>query len=250
MELGLPLVQCKQNFSAMDFELRKNILKWIDDLSEKYHLDRIIEDSFLANYGFRHRFSAGDAANAVRALLESPKKELSIKEKFMKALDALSWSNTDILLEGVEIGKSQMVAILEQIRSMINMNMITSSGPFLHAVISDSTPDCNLFCYPGCLLLLARFLLTAFAVSSKRKRIVNLPKVIVVSDINSPGFALAAGIPPIAEESPRNLFGKAFIQAGQMMNCQMEPTFYDLSVIKFPIEECGNLFDALISLLS
>jgi len=249
-ELGVPLTQCKQNYSSMDFELRKNILQWVDDLSEKYSLDRIIGETFIANYGYKHRLPAGDVAHGVRALLESPAKELTMKEKFMKALDAFSWSNTSILMEGIELAKTQLIAILKQVHDIIDMKGVISSGPFLHVIISESAPDAKLFCFPCCLIVLARYLLTAYIACSKKRRVVNLPLVVITPDLSSPGYGFAAGIPPLAEDSPRNLFGKAFIQAGQMMNCQMEPSLYDLSVVKFAYNERSNLLEALISLLS
>jgi cell division control protein 45 len=69
-ELGLPLVQCKQKFSTMDLELRNNVRTMFEEKAEKYALDDITYNSFIASFGFRHKFCAADIVFAIISLLE------------------------------------------------------------------------------------------------------------------------------------------------------------------------------------
>ena len=250
-ELGMPLVQCKQKFDSMDLEFRKHCFDWVEDLAEKYELTSLIGNSFVIKKGFRGKYTSFDIAHAIKALLESPDKTLNRYDRFFEALDSLGWNSKSTLLDsGIELSIVQHVAMLKQVHDMIDMRSVSSSGPFLYCDLPESTPDLKLFVYPGCFIQLARYVLNAFVVSSKNRRVVNLPLIMVITDPARPDSGLAVGIPPLAELSTKNLFGKAFIQIGQMIKCQMEPDLYDMSIIRFPIQEKSKLFESLVSLLS
>ena len=77
-ELGLPLVQCKQKFATMDLNLRTEVRSMFEEKADKYTLDDITYYSFVASFGFRHKFCAADVVYAVLALLEQPKKQKSV----------------------------------------------------------------------------------------------------------------------------------------------------------------------------
>ncbi|RWS04964.1 Cell division control protein 45-like protein [Dinothrombium tinctorium] len=249
-EIGIPLVQCKQKFFAMDLEFRKNSQQWIDELAEKYSLIGIVSNSFVGSRGFRHRYNANDIALGVKAILESPNKEKSSGEKFLEALDSLSPKKISILHHGIEAAKIQYEAIWKQVHATLEMKSIVNAGPFLYVILHESAPDAKLFSFAGCLLTLARFLLHSHVASSRSRRVANLPLILITPDLCSTEFALAAGIPPVAEQSPNNLLGKALLQAAQRLKCPMEPDFYDGCVVRFPVEEKLHLIDALVSLLS
>ncbi|KAJ4426617.1 hypothetical protein ANN_26415 [Periplaneta americana] len=74
-EMGLPLVQSRQKFGAMDLVLRQEFHSMIAKLAEKYHLDDIVFASFTLQYGFRNRYCAADVVYAVLATLESTDEE-------------------------------------------------------------------------------------------------------------------------------------------------------------------------------
>ena len=250
-ELGMPLIQCKQKFDSMDLEFRKNLQAWIEDLIEKYELDNIIGSTFILKKSFRGCYSANDVAFAIRALLESANLNQSKYDRFFEAQEALSWQiKTAALEKGIDLAKVQHITILKQIHDTIDMRMVTSSGPFLCCIIPESIPDIKLFVYPCFLLHFTRYLLAAFVASTKNRRVINLPLVILVTDPIKPEISLAVGIPPLAEDSGRNLFGKAFIQAGQLLKCEIEPDLYDVSIIRFPTDEKARLLEALVSLLT
>lgn len=250
-ELGMPLIQCKQKYDSMDLEFRKNLLAWVEDLIEKYELENIIGSTFLLKKSFRGCYSANDVAFAVRALLESANPNQSKYDRFFEAQEALSWQvKTPALDKGIDLAKVQHITILKQIHDTIDMRMVTSSGPFLCCILPESIPDVKLFVYPSFLLHFAKYLLSAFIASTKNRRVINLPLIVLVTDPNRPEISLAVGVPPLAEDSGRNLFGKAFIQAGQLLKCEIEPDLFDVSIIRFPTDEKARLLEALVSLLS
>ncbi|XP_013782341.1 cell division control protein 45 homolog, partial [Limulus polyphemus] len=226
-ELGLPIVQCKQKFSAMDMQLRTNVKVWIEDMSEKYGLEKIVYGSFISHYGFQHKYCATDVVFAVGALLEAIDKEKTPADKFLDALNALSWSNINMLQKGIEKVKSMLVAIFAQVQSFLHMNHVISAGPFLYAVVQEGTVDIRYFSYPASLLMLAQFLLSAHVASSKSRRARNLPLVLTSPLVEKPGYCLVVGIPPISEESPKNFFGKAFEQAGEKTNSFVSQDVWD-----------------------
>ncbi|XP_074603458.1 cell division cycle protein 45 [Brevipalpus obovatus] len=249
-DLGLPLSQCRNNFSAMDFDLRKNVLEWVENLSEKYNLDGIVGDSFEAKHGFRHHFAVDDMVYGLNALLESPCRELNLKEKFMKALEALSWSKIEVIMKGIELAQSQLKAILKQVHDLIELKAIETKGPYLYAMISHTQPDARLFRYPGCLYNLARFLLRAFLASSKKKKLMNLPLVLVVREVDDPDSCLAVGIPPAAEDPTRNLFARLFVQTAHDLRVEVLPLLYDFNVVRFRFEQMNQILDRLVTSFS
>ncbi|PIK32855.1 putative cell division control protein 45-like, partial [Apostichopus japonicus] len=148
----------------------------------------------------------------------------------MEALDCLSRKYISKLEDGVELCKQQMMGVVNQVQTLLDMKKVVSAGPFLYAFIPDGTPDSKFFSRPNCLMLLGRFLLEAYV------KLVYIVTVIVLhfflcnttdedpatSHWSSPppsipadGTSLVVGIPPLPEleQASRNFFGKAFEQA-------------------------------------
>ena len=76
-ELGLPLVQVKQKFATMDLGFRTEVRSMFEEKTEKYSLEDITYNSFVASFGFRHKFCAADVVFAVLALLEQLQESVS-----------------------------------------------------------------------------------------------------------------------------------------------------------------------------
>ena len=76
-ELGLPLVQVKQTFATMDLSIRTELRSMFEEKTEKYGLEDITYNSFVASFGFRHKFCAADIVFAVLALLEQLQESVS-----------------------------------------------------------------------------------------------------------------------------------------------------------------------------
>lgn len=76
-EMGLPLAQSKQQFSAMDLHLRQEFKQMMEKLAGKYNIDTIIGASFTLQYGYRFKYCSSDIVYAMLALLESTVETLS-----------------------------------------------------------------------------------------------------------------------------------------------------------------------------
>lgn len=70
-EMGLPLEQSKQQFSAMDLSLRQEFKQMVEQLSEKYSIHQIFGASFTMQHGYRFKYSSSDIVYAMMAVLES-----------------------------------------------------------------------------------------------------------------------------------------------------------------------------------
>ncbi|XP_072164043.1 cell division control protein 45 homolog [Diadema setosum] len=251
-DMGLPLAQCQQKFSAMDITFKNNIRDLLESSAKKFGLDNITLPSFHAQYGFKNKFCAFDIAYAVEAVLESIDKDKSSEERFLDALDCLSRSYIDRLHKGLESAKLQLQAMVTEVQSLLDMGQVVSAGPFLYAFIPEGTPETKFFAHPNCLSMLARFTLEAYVKMSKSKRAKNLPLVMTAPLDTETGTSLVVGVPPLPEleQSARNFFGRAFEQAGDKTGSRTLHNHFDPSIMELKTEDRSKFFDALISLLS
>lgn len=252
-ELGIPLSHAKQRFTSMEMEFKKQIQEWIEGLVDKYQLQHLIGSNFIASKGYKFKYSAADVAFAVRALLESGDRDKTPNERFLQALDSLSWSQTEVLESGFELAKTQLIAILKQVHHILDLNTIQKAGPFVYCILTESTPDVRLFGHPAVLMNLARFLLHAFVAKTKFGNAKALPLVLIVPDMGQPGTGLVTGIPPVDAKSPRNFFGEAFKQLTELQKVRFSVTseFYDQCVARIPFNEktCSDVISELVMLL-
>lgn len=253
-KLGLPLTQCKQKFAAMDVELRKHIVQWMEeevnkDLEgdKKFKLTNLIKPTFIIQRGFKHRYSACDIVLASSALLESTSKEKRRNEKFFDGLDCLSWNNLNLLNEGLDLAQIQLIAILRQVQNMLEMKQVVHKGNCLYAIITENTPDLNLFCHPYCLSHLGRFLINAYSVKTKRSK--HKPLILMSPDINMAGFIIAVGIPPVSDVSKKNLFRKAFKEASIHGGCQILPDLAHSAVVRLLDSNKMKFLEDVITIL-
>lgn len=70
-EMGLPLVQSRQLFRAMDLTFRQEFRQMVEKLAGKYNVNSIIGTSFTLQYGYRFKYCASDMVYAMLALLDS-----------------------------------------------------------------------------------------------------------------------------------------------------------------------------------
>ena len=58
------------------------------------------------------------------------------------------------------------------------------------------------------------------------------------------------GVPPVSEQSPRNLFGKAFEKAAERIHAQVTQRSFDGCVVELQVDDRTRFLDALVSLLA
>ncbi|KAK2723683.1 hypothetical protein QYM36_002129 [Artemia franciscana] len=199
----LPLSQCKQKYSAMCADIRNELKPSFESKKSKYDLSDIIDGTFHANYGWKNRFCATDMLYSCLAHLESPDKNKSDTDRFHDAMDCLTRSKTDLLENGIERAKLLLSAIYRQVHTLLDMNQVFAAGPFLYAVLLEGSPDAAYFSRPQSLTMLAQFLLSAFAATSRSKKANSLPLVLSSPYSSEDDTCLVVGIPPIGQESPK-----------------------------------------------
>ncbi|XP_066588685.1 cell division control protein 45 homolog isoform X2 [Prorops nasuta] len=229
-EMGLPLAQSKQKFCAMDLSLRQEFRQMVEKLAEKYKVNKIVGSSFTLQYGYRFKYCASDIVYAMLALMESSSKDRPPQRCFLEALDCLSRTKKDILEN--------------------EMKEIRNVGSFLYIVVPDGSPDSKLFAHPHPLMMLAQFTLRAYVDSSRSRRAPEWPLVATAIFNPDEGTCLVVGIPPVCEDQPRSLFGRAFEEAAKNTNSFIENDYFDTTIIRLKIEERPKFFDALAALLT
>ncbi|XP_057295663.1 cell division control protein 45 homolog isoform X1 [Hydractinia symbiolongicarpus] len=249
-DMGLPIKQCQQKFSSMDADLRGNVKEWIDSLAEKYGLDDLSYGSFVAQYGYRSKLCAGDVVFAISALLEYAKDGSTYSDHFLDAMDALTRSNVDKLIEGIELGKQQITSMVNQVRSFIDSHQIVCAGPFLYVHVQDGSPNAPIFANPIVITRLARYSLEAYSIMAKNKKARTLPFVLAVPYNAEEGTSLLVGVPPVSDTSFKSFFGAAFKQAGEKTKSRVKHDFFDPTVIEIKTEDRSKFFDNLSALMA
>ncbi|KAK6190381.1 hypothetical protein SNE40_002263 [Patella caerulea] len=251
-EMGLPLIQCKQKYSAMDTNLKGNVKTLIQEHMAKYGLSiqDVVLPSFYAQYGFKSKLSATDVVYATASILEAIEKGKSVNDNFLNALDVLNRVNVPIMEKALENAKKQLIAVVNQVRTFLDMHQVISAGPFLYAFIQEGIGDVKYFSKPQCLTRLARFTLEAHCSVSRSKRAKSLPLVLGAPLDIEQGTTLVIGIPPLElDDERKNFFGKAFEQAAASTNSRTLQDNFDSHMMEMKTEDRSKFFDALISLL-
>ena len=249
-EMGLPLAQSKQRFSAMDLVLRQEFRQMVEKLAGKYKVDTVIGTSFTLQYGYRFKYCASDVVYAMLALIESSSKDKLPQRCFLEALDCLSRTKKDILQSGVEKAKLMLSSIFKTAQSILQMKQIRSAGSFLYIIIPEGVADNHVFAHPHPLMMLAQFTLKAYVDSSKNRRAPEWPLIVSSICNTESGTCLVVGIPPVCEDQPRSLFGRAFEQAAKNTNSYIEADYFDTTIIRLKTEERAKFLDALAALLA
>ncbi|GFO29670.1 cell division control protein 45 homolog, partial [Plakobranchus ocellatus] len=218
-EMGLPIVQCKQQFSAMDMSLRSEVKGRMQDYMNKYGLENqdIVLPSFSMQFGYRNILCATDYVLACAATLES---------------------------------MLQLRSLVAQVQSSLDMHQIISAGPFLYVFVQEGTADSRFFSRPLSLIRLARFTLQAHCSVTRNKKAYSLPLVLGAPLSLEEGTCSIIGIPPLdTDDERKNFFGKAFEQAAESTNMTAKCNGFDSFIIEMRIEDRSKFFDALISML-
>ncbi|XP_033226952.1 cell division control protein 45 homolog isoform X2 [Belonocnema kinseyi] len=248
-EMGLPLAQSKQQFSAMDLHLRQEFKQMMEKLAGKYNIDTVIGASFTLQYGYRFKYCSSDIVYAMLALLESTSKARSPQHCFLDASDCLSRMKKDVLERGIEKAKEMLCNIYKTAQSILEMKQVLNAGTFLYVVLPGGNLDSHLFSHPHALLMLAQFILKAYVECSKSRRAQMMPLVASAVYNLEENTCLVVGIPPIIEDPPRSLFGPAFDKAAKNTNSHIEGDYFDSTIVRLKIEHRPKFFDALAALL-
>ncbi|XP_065830713.1 cell division control protein 45 homolog [Oscarella lobularis] len=247
-DIGISLSQCKQRFNCMDMETKANVLEWIETLSSKYGLDDISRSSFCTQFGFCNKTCAEDMALCLTSLLHSKEDGHSPTDDFHTALDALSRTNASLMNDGLLLAQKHQEAIMLQVKSFIDMRQPMNAGQFIYAHVDVSMPHAKYFSQSSRLTSLARFLMNAWNLTTKRAR--DLPFVVSAPYNAEEGTCLIVGIPSIIEEQHKSFLGRAFEHAVARSRVRANRDSFDASVIELKMDDRMEFCDALSHILS
>jgi len=249
-DIGLPLQQCSQVFSSMDLEFRQNITKTFTSKSDKYGLTALTFTSFNCNFGFRHKYCAGDLVRCVAAVLEHHDKMEDRNLPFLQSLDILSRTQRDKLEQSTLLAKVQVELIVKQVQNIIDTKQVISAGPFLYSIIQEGTPNSQYFSRPTTLTFLAQFLLQAHVSCSQSRKVTTLPLVLITPLDIATGLSVVVGVPPVDDKNRKNFLGKAFEQAVLNTGSRYLLDYWDNNIIQIKTEDRTKFLDGLIAIMS
>lgn len=257
VECGLRLDQVKQTYVAMDLDFKRELLSAVQgvclgDLQYKYNMQELITRTFVMSCGFKTNFCANDIVLAVRALLESHDPETTPTSRFVRAIQSLSYDDFTLLEKGFEAAKIQLKSMFAQVTTLITTMKVNDSGMFLHVDLQDHSNISKDFARGDSLMSFARFLLNSY-VSSKSTRVarraVRLPLILFSPDYYDEQQCIIVGIPPVAQESKKNFFCKAFEQAAANIECEIRADLSETNLVRTSIDNKLQMLDQLKMLL-
>lgn len=257
-EMGIPLTQCKQSYAFMDTKVRDNLLSLVEEAADKFSIRNLKMQSFSAQYGFNHKMCASDTVYVTGALLEniSDTKHTSAgtdPSNFIDALESLSRITAPKIEDGLKLAKTQLQAIKNCVSTFIDVGEVLSYGPFLFVNVNEGIPDYQYFGKPIFLNLFCHHLLHAYIKSlgkSKREKAMGLPLVICAPYDVEEGVSIVLGIPPISDDSRKNLFGNAFLHAAERTKSRTAHEHFDSAIVTVKNDDKSKFFDGLISIMS
>lgn len=258
VECGLKLVQCKQLYTNMDLDFRSELLDnvrgvCLGDSQYKYNLQELVTRGFVMSCGYKNHFSAYDVVLAVRALLESHDIGSTLTEKFILAIQSLSYDEYFLLLEqGFDLARLQLRSMFEQIKALITCLKVLDVGVFLHVDLQEHATISKDFARGDSLMAFARFLLRAYIASKTTRvarRAVRLPLILFSPDYYDQEQILIVGIPPYAQQSKKNFFGKAFEQAAANIEVEIKADLSETNLVRTSIHHKNALLEQFKLLL-
>jgi cell division control protein 45 len=247
--MGLPLSQSNEQYHYMEQKYKDDFMKLLDEKAPAFGIKNLKMVSFSAQRGYGYKYTATDVAVAVNAILElSGRKDPELN--FHTAMEALRVDRMKEVLSGIELGKKQLRAVMNTINSNIEMGTVINAGPFLYMLLKEGNPEHHMFSHPSSIRLLATYLLNAFCRSQRkqsREKIRRLPLLVATPrGEHGSGVAMLAGIPPLATDSNKNPFGKAFMNSELKSNARVNWIFMDQSLIEIATSDLPKFLDALV----
>ena len=166
-KMGIPLTVCKQRYSHMSLEYKRQLRDRIPEFAEDFGLTEITYGSFEKFDGFRSKLSAADVVYGVNALLEESGAEgddqLSVtKRNFWTAYKAISGGSESevqkILQHGFDLAIRCQQMIVMQGKIVIDKNSVSDCGKSFQWITMHETVDADAFSQPLALGKLALFL--------------------------------------------------------------------------------------------
>lgn len=248
-EMGLPLTQCKQQFSHMNPKLLATLDEKLDEFAPHRDLGSLRYWSFNRSHGYKMRVSAADVAYGVTALLEAPVAGgTAWQDNFWRAVKALSTRHWDVLKEGIRDAKKLQKAIVQQ-GGMVLARSAVLRGHFRFINLGSLADSSEGTMLRGALALtkFAFFMQDLFPQLERFRT----PKALVVAGPTQPsGFQVVVGIKgrPRVEDTTGNQFNRTFRQAAEDIGAAFRHDHFEASIIEIPPEKTDAFMKRLLSI--
>lgn len=248
-QIGMPLTQANEQYHYMEQKYKDDFAKLLEEKAVHFGVKNLKMVSFSAQRGFGFKYTATDVAVSINAMLELSGNCLP-EHNFHNALEALRTEQMSSMQSGIELGKKQLRAVLNTINSNIEMGSVINAGPFLYMLLKDGNPEHHMFAHPASVRLLATYLLSTFCRSQPRQRrdkIRVLPLLVAAprGDVGG-GKSILCGIPPLASDTNRNPFGRAFVASAERSKSNVDWLFMDQSLMQIAKDDLSKFLDALV----
>ncbi|CCG82823.1 Cell division control protein 45 homolog [Taphrina deformans PYCC 5710] len=280
-KMGFSLAQCRQIYTHMDMDLKRNLREKLEKFAPAYGLDELMLKSFVRPYGFKCTLSASDTSYALTALLETGNKGLLQRAKqgtdedvsqidedvmtenirdewlqnFNDAFDALD--NVDLLQKAIPVSMALQQAIIRTGTALIDKREIRSLRSFRMSVVKEG-PDVAIFTHPLALQKLATWLSEAINELEREKgKTKHLPFVIAALDERTDRYLVLgtsvtntfpgtnAADTTDRDKINRNKFGNAFQELSHAHQARFRLDSFDASVVECNRADLGQLLETL-----
>lgn len=266
-KMGLRLSDAKQKYALMSRDAKQILETRIHAAADEYGLPNIAFTSFQLKHIYSLPLSASDVVYATSALLEAPSSTAGFTEdeneahietevgtlaavrnkpglhtNFWRAYDALHIQNEALLKRGLVASIEVQRALIRQGISLIENRDIVPTGPFRHAIISDSSPDIEYFVNPLTLTKLANFIVDVLRESRKARK----PFVLAAYNKETDSY-LAVGVAGTGQFGTvtKNVFGSAFQVAADATNAVADFDYWENSFVDIKREHMNDFMDHL-----
>ncbi|KNZ74782.1 Cell division control protein 45 like protein [Termitomyces sp. J132] len=284
-KIGFSIGQTQQPYAHMDMDLKRDLVRKLNDIAPEYGLVELSYPSFMRCFGYRSQpLSAADAVEGISALLDAAgesqqttaadgesvskvphitsRGELESKRSgwwirnFWTAYDALNEQvdlHLDIgaLREALRLSMALHRAIIRQGTSIIDKQDIKTMAGYRVVVLSQG-PDLALFTHPSVLLRLALWLVDALRdhipvmTNGYKTKRKSLPFVVACLNEVAETYMIVGFTAALEFDDVRkNEFTHTFINARRMCRAELRHTSFDATVVELPQKDLRIFLDAL-----
>eukprot|EP01133_Synstelium_polycarpum_P012498 gene12498-14670_t len=246
--MGVPLEQAKQKYLSMNSAYKSNLKALLALHAPKFGLDDVYFHSFSKKYECNIELSASDTVYAITALMESDNLETDVtdeeiwEQNFWDAYDSMSSKNVDLLMEGLKQSITLQKEITRQVTSMIEKRVVTVSGPFRYAFLTESA-ELKYFVHPMALTKLGLFAMDTFVALNKPKK----PFLIGALNEKKNNYLIVGITGSHSTDIKDNKFGEHFRKAAEMTSSNLKYQSFDTSVIEISKPDMPKFIEHLHS---
>ena len=119
-KIGIPLAACKQRYSHLGLEYKRQLRDRMPQFADDYGLTNVLFLSFVKRVGFRSELSASDVVHSVNALLVSDD-----PQRFWTAYHSLGCGMPS---DGIDLAINMMEAVWLQAKIVIDKQLVGNCG--------------------------------------------------------------------------------------------------------------------------